>query len=146
MVRASGPVFDPPRPAGPDAKPAHRAPAIQEVMTMSRMIPIAAATLATATLLATVALPAKAETMSVHVPYGDLDLSSEAGQRALDRRIDRAVVTICGSGAATLSYRPAHRRCVREARASAAPQVVAAIAKSTSEAFASLDTRSTRKR
>jgi len=46
-----------------------------------------------------IAAPASAtgQERSVTVRYADLDLSSPAGKRALDRRIARATETVCGS-------------------------------------------------
>jgi len=43
------------------------------------------------------ALPAAAEetTVSVTVPYGDLDLTADAGTATLDERIDAAVKQVC---------------------------------------------------
>lgn len=40
---------------------------------------------------------AAAKQRSVSVEYGDLDLSDAKDRRALDRRIERAVVRLCGS-------------------------------------------------
>jgi len=36
------------------------------------------------------------EARTERVTYGDLDLTSEAGVKALDRRLDRAVKRVCG--------------------------------------------------
>ena len=44
---------------------------------------------------------AREEVPTERVPYGDLDLTSEAGIATLDRRLDRAVRRVCGT--ATLS-------------------------------------------
>jgi UrcA family protein len=46
------------------------------------------------------ALPAFAEPLSIEtavVKVADLDLSSAAGQRALEARINRAVIAVCGA-------------------------------------------------
>lgn len=52
-----------------------------------------------ATLLAFTATPALAEpvTVSTTVQVADLDLSSKAGQRSLDRRLSQAVIELCGT-------------------------------------------------
>ena len=53
-----------------------------------------------ATLLAFTATPALAEPPAMataKVQVADLDLSSAAGQRALDRRLNQAVVEVCGT-------------------------------------------------
>ena len=62
---------------------------------MSRMLSAVAA-LATASLFV-VPTVASAETApSVRVHYGDLDLASPAGAKALKRRISRAASQVCG--------------------------------------------------
>lgn len=61
---------------------------------------------------------------SVDVVYGDLDLSTAAGQGALERRIDAATITACGGYPAfhpsyrdaPLFYDKAFARCRAEAR------------------------------
>ena len=46
------------------------------------------------------------------VPTADLDLSSLAGQKALDRRLTRAVIELCGQAAdVDLAGRNAVRKC-----------------------------------
>lgn len=57
---------------------------------------------ALASAFVTLGAPALAETpanRSVVVSYADLDLSTQAGQTKLDRRIARAVSTVCGNAA-----------------------------------------------
>lgn len=49
-----------------------------------------------AAMVAAVATPAAAQTDSVTIGYGDLNLASQAGRAALDRRIDGAARTVCG--------------------------------------------------
>jgi UrcA family protein len=59
------------------------------------------ATLAAIATIAT-AIPAAAEPLpvaSVTVSIADLDLSTAAGQRAFDARVNRAVVELCGEAA-----------------------------------------------
>ena len=74
------------------------------------------------------AAPAAAETASIAVPYGDLDLTKEADRKTLDARIARAATRLCGAvGARDLVRIAAHKACVAEARASAAPQVELAL-------------------
>jgi UrcA family protein len=54
------------------------------------------------------------------VPTSDLDLSSEAGRKALDRRIGRAVIELCGQAAdVDLAGRNAVRKCRADALAEA---------------------------
>lgn len=52
------------------------------------------------------AQPSASQTVAVH--YGDLDLASEAGRRALDHRIRHAVRTACGT-ASTVDLRGQNR-------------------------------------
>ena len=70
---------------------------------------------------AILAVPAAAadETPSVGVHYGDLDLTSEAGQRQLDIRLERAAREVCGVNEKAVGshLRTQHsRECYREAR------------------------------
>lgn len=62
---------------------------------------------------------AKDEAPTVGVRYGDLDLTSEAGQRQLDLRLERAAREVCGlDEKVTGSHLRSHhsRECYREAR------------------------------
>ena len=73
--------------------------------------------LAATVLAAPVAAKDEAPTVGVH--YGDLDLTSEAGQRQLDLRLERAAREVCGvDQKVTGSHlRSSHaRECYREAR------------------------------
>jgi UrcA family protein len=71
-----------------------------------------------ATLLAFTATPALAEPPAIStakVQVADLDLSSPQGQRALDRRLARAVIEVCGAASdADLSGKNEVRRCRAE--------------------------------
>lgn len=49
------------------------------------------------TAAAAIATPAAAQTDSITIGYGDLNLSSQAGRAALDQRIDGAAQQLCGS-------------------------------------------------
>ena len=50
------------------------------------------------------------------IPTGDLDLGSAAGRKALDRRIGRAVIDLCGQAAdVDLVGRNAVRKCRADA-------------------------------
>ena len=53
---------------------------------------------------------------SVVVSYSDLNLRSEAGVKALDRRLATAIRSVCAEhdGSAVLEYRLAAQRCVKE--------------------------------
>lgn len=68
-----------------------------------------------------IALPAAAETISVKVSYAGLDLNSTAGIAEFDRRISRAVKSICSEADRTF-VRNEYRRCTREAHASGLTQ------------------------
>jgi len=71
-----------------------------------------------ATLLAFAATPALAEppaAVSSTVQIADLDLSSKAGQRALDRRLSLAAKEVCGVASdADLAGQNEVRRCRQE--------------------------------
>jgi UrcA family protein len=65
---------------------------------------------------------------SVTVHVADLDLTSPAGQRALDRRLDRAVRSVCADGGFRTGSRIMSREgqaCLAKARASVRDQVAA---------------------
>lgn len=65
--------------------------------TNTRKSNLPAIAFALAALAATHPLSARANPPeSVTVPYGDLNLASEDGVKALDRRLDRAVERVCG--------------------------------------------------
>ena len=67
---------------------------------------------------------------SVVVSYGDLNLHSDAGLKALDHRLANAIRTVCGArdGSAVLEHRFAAQRCVTEKRAEVAALRDSAIA------------------
>lgn len=75
-----------------------------------------------ASLLAFTATPALAELASpvtAKVQVADLDLSTTQGQRALDRRLSRAVIEVCGSASdADLAGKNQVRRCRADTLAS----------------------------
>ncbi|MFM5914146.1 MAG: UrcA family protein [Chakrabartia godavariana] len=73
---------------------------------------------------------AMAETMSVPVRYGDLDLSTTQGQRSFERRIAAASRMICGSldRERDVARRGSITKCLAEVRQSAEPARIAAIA------------------
>ena len=88
--------------------------------------------LALAFAAAVLAVPAVAadEAPSVGVRYGDLDLTTAAGQRQLDLRLERAAREVCGvNQKATGTYlRSRHsRECYREARRHLDQQYAAAV-------------------
>ena len=77
--------------------------------------------LALALAAAVLAVPVAAadEAPSVAVRYGDLDLTSEAGQRQLDLRLERAAREVCGVNEKIVGshLRSQHsQECYREAR------------------------------
>lgn len=75
-----------------------------------------------ATLLAFTAVPALADqpaTTTANVQVADLDLSTASGQRALDRRLTRAVIEVCGAASdADLAGKNDVRRCRADTLAS----------------------------
>lgn len=75
------------------------------------------------------AAPAFAQPASVAVPYGDLDLTNEAGRSTLDARLDRAARKVCGvtAPARGLVRFQAWRDCLAEARAGYRDQVEPAV-------------------
>ena len=77
--------------------------------------------------------PASAQTApanpSVAVAHRDLDLRTEAGAKALDRRIWRAVVTVCGTAPDyDIEGKNEVRECRRDTRRVASEQADLAIA------------------
>ena len=69
--------------------------------------------------LAATAQPAAAETVSIAVPYGDLNLSTEAGMATLAGRIAAASRRICGEAdVRSVHDGRDHQQCVRQTRAS----------------------------
>jgi UrcA family protein len=81
-----------------------------------------------AVLLSGAAHAAEVETVSVSVPYGDLDLTTEAGQAALDGRIAAAVKEVCAKPVMIrdLKAMTAWAECRKSAADSAAEQIGAA--------------------
>ena len=89
-------------------------------------------TLFTAIALASVATPAFAQEVAFTVEYRDLDLATEAGQRTLERRIDKAARKACGLDARMTGSRVDPndaRACVSELRAKAHEQFAALAAR-----------------
>jgi UrcA family protein len=72
---------------------------------------------------------ARAETLSVAVPFGDLDLTKDAGRRTLDVRLDRAARKVCGGVAPVrdLAELRNHRDCLIGARTAYQVQVELAL-------------------
>lgn len=65
--------------------------------------------------LSVLASPTTAETRTVSVPYGDLDISSSPGLATLEGRIRKAIRTVCGrADPLNLASRRAQRRCMRD--------------------------------
>lgn len=96
---------------------------------------ILAPVLATAAVLgAAMAAPASAQAPeAVTVRHSDLDLSTEAGQAQLERRIDRAARAACGLNEVSTGTRlPTGfaRQCYNDAKARVHEQVAEAIARS----------------
>ncbi len=77
--------------------------------------------------LAVGAAPAAAQG-SVAVPYVDLDLTKSAGRDVLERRLDRAVRSVCGvRPLRDLSRIDGYKTCIADARASYQTQVEVAL-------------------
>ena len=78
----------------------------------------------TALSMVVLANPALAETSSISVPFGDLDLSSPGGMQTLDGRINAAAGRICGTvKVRSVSDGTEHARCMQQTHASVAIQV-----------------------
>lgn len=76
------------------------------------------------------AVPAAAqETLEERVAYGDLDLSSDAGQGTLNKRVRAAVKRVCGAGSGSLRDFHEANRCKRTSLAGAQSQMKVAIAR-----------------
>jgi len=80
-------------------------------------------------LAAAIPAPALAENVSIAVPYGDLDLTREAGRKALDQRLARAMRQMCGGAAPLrdLARMQAYRSCLAETRRATMVQVELAL-------------------
>lgn len=90
---------------------------------MKTLFTIAATALAlAASLSASPAVAQNVPTPATAVSYADLDLRTEAGVRALDRRIRAAVREACGSAS---SFDSAGKDAVRDCRADAFAQISA---------------------
>lgn len=79
-------------------------------------------TFATAALaIAAVAMPLSvahaSEGRNVTVSYADLDLSSKAGQQIFDRRIERAIESVCGRMTGRPTFDASTRDCQLETQA-----------------------------
>jgi UrcA family protein len=96
--------------------------------TITTLAALLAAALTTATGIGHVAY-AQPNGRTVAVPYGDLDLSSQAGRKALDTRIGHAIRVACGTPSpADLRGHIRASECRAELRAAMAPQRDAAFA------------------
>lgn len=72
---------------------------------------------------------AASELRTERVVYGDLDLTGEAGQAALGKRISAAVKRVCSPTGNSASEALESKRCKRESLASAHQQMDVAIAR-----------------
>lgn len=86
------------------------------------------------TALAAIALfstaPAAAQSqLQERVAYGDLDLTSDAGQSTLNKRIRAAVKRVCGQTGNSLEEFTAWHRCKRDSLAGANAQMEVAVAR-----------------
>lgn len=84
-----------------------------------------------ATLMAGTPALAQQSGQDLVVSYADLDLSTKAGQRTLDKRIDAAAKKFCGVGEQTTGTRlrsPMATKCYREAKRLATQEFAAIVA------------------
>jgi UrcA family protein len=73
--------------------------------------------------------PAGAQEVSQPVSYGDLDLATPGGVRALETRLDAAIRQVCGGpGAFDLGARLRRKACRRATSAKVQDQVSVAVA------------------
>lgn len=103
-------------------------------MTKLAIAPALIATAALFVITAAGATPAAAATagtgQSATIEFADLDLMSEAGQKKLERRIEKTARAVCGMDAVTTGSRMvsrSQRECYDQALRSARSQVAAAI-------------------
>ncbi len=76
---------------------------------------------------ATPAMAETAQTRTVAVKTGDLDLASDAGRKELNWRIDRAIRKVCDTASLTRGAHtpaPQARSCITDARTGAERQIV----------------------
>lgn len=80
---------------------------------------------------ASLAVPAAAEPAELKVKYSDLDLSTEAGQATLNRRIDQSARQLCGRGVSTGTILSSGRakECYERAKASAHEMIAERVAR-----------------
>lgn len=74
------------------------------------------------------AYAAPTEKMTIQVEYGDINLASPEGQKHLDRRLEKAVRTVCrtqGYNGASRIMSLEARACLAKARADVRQQVAA---------------------
>lgn len=75
------------------------------------------------------ATPALAEPVTIAVPFGDLDLTKDAGRKVLDQRLARATRKLCGGATPTrsLSQIKNYHACLAEVATGYQPQVELAL-------------------
>lgn len=81
-----------------------------------KSIPLA---LAATALLASPAFAANSQSKTTQVSYSDLDLSTQAGQQELDKRLERAARSVCDLDQSTVGTRipsRAGKKCYKAAR------------------------------
>ncbi len=112
------------------------------------MITIKNFTAVALTAAAALALPLSAanasEPRTVSISYGDLNLSSKAGQAILDRRINAAVEAVCGRIENRPTFDSAVRQCQSETRLTAQQSRDIAVASYDNGQLASNDRREIR--
>ena len=78
---------------------------------------------------------------TVLVPIADLNLNSQAGRDVLDRRIAKAVTTVCGQATGPLAYRTAAKKCQAKTMAAAKQSRDLAVAEYETNRFAKAENR-----
>lgn len=75
------------------------------------------------------AAPAFAEPATVTVPFGDLDLTKDAGRKTLEIRLARATRKVCGGSVPmrNLAMAKAYRECLAEVKTGYQSQVELAL-------------------
>ncbi|WP_426165497.1 UrcA family protein [Sandarakinorhabdus sp. DWP1-3-1] len=97
-------------------------------MIYDRLLPLLAITLLGMAAPA-VATPV-ADQDSIRIDTSNIDLGSETGRQALERRVERAVKAVCGAPVfGTLDEEAELRACREERRAAVAPQLRALLAR-----------------
>ena len=80
-----------------------------------------------------------ADSVTISVQTDDLDLTTEAGQDALENRVDRAIERVCRTGGRDIASRRAEAQCRSNFAEDFAPSVELAIAEAQEQRFAAIN-------